>query len=95
MAASDMVHANLKGLIVGGYTPTHIHINTQTHTRILDTDIHILVFNRTTQCIKHASRKGISSEPLQTHTHTHIFLDTWGSILVCIKHGKRQQEQGT
>lgn len=87
MAASDMVHANLKGLIVGRCTPTH------THTHLLDTDIHILVFNRTTQCIKHGGRKGIISEPIQ-YTYTHIFLDTWGSILVCIKHGKRQQEQG-
>lgn len=81
MAVPDMVHANLKGLAMGG-----VH----THTHKLDTDMHTCVC-KTTQCIKHYGIKGISSEPLRSRTH--IFLDTWSSILVCIKHGERQQER--
>lgn len=71
MAASDMVHANLKGLIVGRCKPTRTHIHTHS-LAVWDADIHrLLVFNRTTQCIKHGARKGIISEP-HIHAHTHI-----------------------
>lgn len=28
------------------------------------------------------------------HLHTHTFLDTWGRILVCIKHGRRARAGG-